>query len=82
MSTLCILMESSIWFVTMNMDGCTYQWACTHPDSFVRGGSKSSLTKFFFVEEGREDPDTTIKVLAINGPQAKRHLNGVSLGSR
>ena len=35
---------------------CAYAWA--DPENFVRGGP--SLTTFFFVDEGREDPNTII----------------------
>ena len=31
---------------------------CVDPESFVRGGP--TLTMFFLVDEGREDPSTTI----------------------
>ena len=33
---------------------------CADPESIVRGGP--TLTRFFLIDEGREDPNTTISV--------------------
>ena len=53
--------------------------ACADPESFSRGDP--TLTTFFLVDDGREDPNTTLSG-AIIGPPAKRHFNGVSLAGR
>ena len=49
--------------------------SCADPESFVRGGP--TLTTFFFllfflVDEGREDPSTT-----ISGPSSARQRNAI-----
>ena len=54
------------------------QNACLDPDRFVRGGS--TLTTFFLVDEGRKDPNTTLRGFII--PPGKCHLNGVLLACR
>ena len=49
--------------------------ACANPESFVRGGP--TLTTFFvcfFVDDGREVPNTT-----ISGPSSARQRNAVEI---
>ena len=49
---------------------------CADPESIVRGGP--TLTRFFFfflVDEGREDPNTT-----ISGPSLAGQGNAIKMG--
>ena len=47
-------------------------YTCADPESFVRGGP--TLTTFFLVGEGRDDPNTT-----KSGPSTARKRNGPTL---
>ena len=49
--------------------------ASADPESFVRGGP--TLTTFFLVDVGREDPSTTIR--GSSTAPSETPLNGVSL---
>ena len=54
--------------------------ACADPESFIKGGPTWNFDNFFVVDEGREDPNTT-----ISGPSSaasETPLNGVSLACR
>ena len=49
--------------------------ACTDPESFVRGGP--TFTTIFLVDEGKEDPNTT-----ISGPSSARQRNAIEMAFR
>ena len=49
--------------------------ACADQENFVRGGP--TLTFFFIVDEGWEDPNTT-----ISGPSSARQRNAIYMAFR
>ena len=46
--------------------------ACAYPESFIKGCPTSNFDNFFVVDEGREDPNTT-----ISGPSSARQRNTI-----
>ena len=49
--------------------------SCADPESFVRGGP--TRTRVFLVDEGREDPNTT-----ISGPSSAHQRNAIKMAFR
>ena len=63
-------LSSSVW-----VEDCNISLACAAPESFARGGS--TLTTFFHVDEGIEDPNTI-----ISKPSSTRWQNAISMAFR